>query len=90
MDALPPSNSSGSARKGREQGDATTTSARKDKGHQLPKLPAPSAAFVAEKGDVIKKLWAEEEDKSRAGHADPQIVPLLRTMNAKRHLYTGP
>lgn len=35
------------------------------------------------------KLWADEVDKSRQGHADAEIVPLLRIINGKRHLYTA-
>lgn len=42
--------------------------------------------FMREK---VEKLWSDEEDKSRAGHADAEIVPLLRVVNGKRHLYTA-
>ena len=64
---------------------------KKKKGgsHQKPGLPEPCAVFRGAREAALEALASERRDRSRAGGPDEWIVPLLDTINAKRHLYTA-
>lgn len=62
---------------------------KKGGSHQKPGLAEPSAAFTEARATSIATLWDDERDRSRAGGPDEWVIPLLHTINAKRHLYTA-
>jgi tRNA(Phe) wybutosine-synthesizing methylase Tyw3 len=62
---------------------------KKKPGHQVEQLPEPREEFCKERERVLSVLESEQNDKSRAGGVDEAIATFVRSVNAKRHMYTA-